>query len=296
MAATKTAILTLYLRLAVQKNYRMLIWACMAFVILTATACVTASVFQCTPIHKAWDAAGTVPGSCINISALPYANAALDVLQDLLTYVLPMKMLYQIQIPRRQKVALMMIFAFGGFVIITGMIRINYLKIAQNTPDPPCEHPSFSSFFLPPKTTFDLISDNNYGAAVWSSIECNTGVVCASLPMFKPLIDRFFPSLMGHSHGPARIPSPEASTTGKRNYIRKFSQSEFELEDGARWRDSNTDNYGGETRQNYSVTAGGKPPFGSNSSEEHLRGEEAHGTTNGGIWKSTSVVVSHKKA
>ena len=132
------AILSLYLRIAVQRTYRRLIWACMAFVVLSTTACVTGSIFQCNPIHKAWDLTGTVPGSCIDVNALFYANAGLDIFQDALIYVLPMRMLYQLQVPKRQKIALMMVFAVGGFVVITGMIRLNYLKVAQNTPDPSC--------------------------------------------------------------------------------------------------------------------------------------------------------------
>ncbi|KAK3171763.1 hypothetical protein OEA41_003847 [Lepraria neglecta] len=74
---------------------------------------------------------------------------------------------------------------------------------------------------------------------------------------------------------------------GKRGYTRKTSQSEFELEHGTDWKDTYTGNYGGD-----GATADGRPPFGANSSEEHLRGVEAHGK-NGGIWRSTSVAVSH---
>lgn len=145
VSVTKLAILNLYRRLAVQKTYRVLIWASMAIVILTATASVTASTFQCTPIHKAWDATGTVRGSCIDVNALFFANAGLDILEDALIYVLPMRMLYQIQIPKRQKIALMMVFAVGGFVVITGMIRLHSLKMAQRTLDLSCEH-YFRSF------------------------------------------------------------------------------------------------------------------------------------------------------
>ena len=111
----------------------------MAFVIASAVACVMASIFQCTPIHKAWDAAKVVPGVCLNVNALFFANAGLDIFQDAVIYILPMKMLYEIQIPKRQKVALMLVFAVGGFVVVTGMVRLNSLKVAQNTPDPSCE-------------------------------------------------------------------------------------------------------------------------------------------------------------
>ena len=133
---TKIAILNLYLRLAVEKKFRRLVWGCMAFVVISATASVLASTFQCTPIHKAWV---SVPGSCINVNALFFANAALDIFQDAVIYVLPIRMLYQIQIPNRQKIALMGVFVVGGFVVITGMVRLNFLKRAQDSPDPSCK-------------------------------------------------------------------------------------------------------------------------------------------------------------
>lgn len=80
-----------------------------------------------------------MPGSCIHVNSLFLANAGLDIFQDALIYILPMRMLYQIQIPRRQKIALMVVFAVGGFVVITGMLRFNYLIVAQNPPDPSCK-------------------------------------------------------------------------------------------------------------------------------------------------------------
>lgn len=137
MAVTKVAILNLYLRIAVQRTFRRLVWACIAIVTATAVASVTASIFQCTPVRKAWDL--SVNGSCIDVNALFFANAGLDIFQDAFIYVLPLRMLYQLQVPRRQKIALMLVFAVGGFVVITGMVRLNSLKLAQNTPDPSCK-------------------------------------------------------------------------------------------------------------------------------------------------------------
>ena len=103
----------------------------------TAVASVTVSIFQCTPVRKALDS--SISGSCIDVNALFFANAGLDILQDAFIYVLPVRMLYQLQVPRRQKIALILVFAVGGFVVITGMVRLNYLKVAQNTPDPSCK-------------------------------------------------------------------------------------------------------------------------------------------------------------
>ncbi|KAL8688973.1 MAG: hypothetical protein Q9218_005243 [Villophora microphyllina] len=238
VAVTKVAILNLYLRIAVEPHFRRIIWACMIFVIITATGCISASILQCTPIHKAWDAARVVPGSCIKVNTLFFANAGLDIFQDALIYVLPMRMLYQLQIPKRQKVALMMVFAVGGFVVVTGMVRLNSLRVAQNTDDPTCESP-FSSFLRHPHPSIaaEWYEDDNYGAAIWSAIESNVGIVCACLPTFKPLIDRFFPGLMGHERRRSSgTPQADRMRT-KHGYVRKASESdaEVELERGIRW-------------------------------------------------------------
>ena len=271
-----------------------MVWGCIAFVILNTTASALASTFQCTPIHKAWNA---IPGSCINVNALFFANASLDIFQDAVIYVLPMRMLYHLQIPGRQKIALMGVFAVGGFVVITGMIRLNFLKEAQNTPDPSCKHILFHLqhrplvvFPTPRAYILTDCTDNNSGGAIWSSIECNIGIVCASLPTFKALSDRFFPGLMGYRRTPVRNTPAEISTTGKKDLIRRVDQSAIELEHGCGWKDSYMNNYDGNC---YSVTAGVKPAFQANSSEERLRGLEANDTENGGIWKSTSMMVSH---
>ena len=87
---------------------------------------------------------------------------------------------------------------------------------------------------------------------------------------------------------------PEASATAKRSCNRTISQSEFELEHGTKWKDSYTGNKYGVEGHLFSSTAAAdsKPCFQPDNSEEHLRGEEAH-NRNAGIWKSTSVTISH---
>lgn len=81
VALTKLAILSLYLRLAFQKTFRRLIWACMTLVLIPVLAFEGVTIFQCIPIHKAWDATGSVPGTCVHVNAVFYAHAGLDIFQ-----------------------------------------------------------------------------------------------------------------------------------------------------------------------------------------------------------------------
>lgn len=100
---------------------------------------------------------------------------------------------------------------------------------------------------------------------------------------------------MGQSRGHSHQTPQHAYSGGNSGYKRKISQSNFELEQGTGWKDPYASRYGGSgggNTYNSSVTAAVLPVFGANSSEEHLRGLEAH-RKHGGIWKSTSVAVTH---
>ena len=94
---------------------------------------------------------------------------------------------------------------------------------------------------------------------------------------------------MGYRRTPVRNMPADISATGKKDLIRTVDQSEIELEHGCGWKGSYTNNY---NSNNYSVTAGAKPAFQENSSKERLRGLEGNDTENGGIWKSTSMMVN----
>lgn len=76
-----------------------------------ATANTLVSIFQCTPIHETWDQTGK--GTCIDVNAFYLANAALNIATDLLTYGLPFKVVWSLQLQRNQKIALVVILGLG---------------------------------------------------------------------------------------------------------------------------------------------------------------------------------------
>lgn len=153
---------------------------------MIASTC--ASIFQCTPIHRAWNR--TLPGHCIDIAKSWYGNAGYSIAMDLIILLLPMPMIASLQLPFGQKAALMFVFALGGFVTITSILRMTTISISTQTPD----------------TTYDIAS------TLWTFIEANVGIICACLPMCRPLLTLFFPRIF-----------PSASSPGSR---RKGEQSE----------------------------------------------------------------------
>jgi hypothetical protein len=58
-------------------------------------------------------------------------------------------------------------------------------------------------------------SGDNTDASIWSIIEVDTGIICASLPTIKPIISRLFPRLLSSSRSKqATQPSHKYPTNG----------------------------------------------------------------------------------
>jgi hypothetical protein len=78
----------------------------------SASANVLCCIFQCSPIPAAWDV--SIDGKkCIDVNAFYLANAGTNIMTDLLTYTLPMRMVKNLQLPKKQKISLVMVFGLG---------------------------------------------------------------------------------------------------------------------------------------------------------------------------------------
>ncbi|KAI1213372.1 uncharacterized protein F4807DRAFT_456715 [Annulohypoxylon truncatum] len=170
---TKASILLLYLRIF--GNTKWLRWACrfvLTCVVMYCIASVTATIFQCTPVTKAFDKG--LKGTCIDNGHFWYANAGFSIATDVIILTLPMPLVYALQIPNVQKAALIMVFALGVFVVITSCLRVTTIDLQATTPDP----------------TYEIAS------TMWTIIEMNVAIVCACLPQIRPLVVKWFPKLM----------------------------------------------------------------------------------------------------
>jgi hypothetical protein len=72
---------------------------------------VLGSVFMCVPVKFFW---GEGEGSCMNRLAFWFSNAALNITTDIIIIAIPMPLIKRLQIPLRQKIILMVVFAFGA--------------------------------------------------------------------------------------------------------------------------------------------------------------------------------------
>ncbi|KAK3940243.1 hypothetical protein QBC46DRAFT_341802 [Diplogelasinospora grovesii] len=213
---TKCSILMLYDRIFGNVRWiRWLCWFLVACVALYAIASVTATIFQCNPVPRAFNK--LIPGTCIDNGTFWYANAGFSVATDLIILFIPMPLVYQLQIPRVQKIALVVVFALGGFVVITSCLRMTTINIAATSPD----------------STFDIAS------TMWTVIEMNVAIVCACLPMVRPLLVKLFPKLMPKSSSGRNKYAYGADTGGisgfgSKGYISSHSQDRNDPSEWAR--------------------------------------------------------------
>lgn len=74
-------------------------------------ASVGATIFLCTPVARAWDRG--VEGQCINVEAFWYANAISNIVGDIATLALPVRMVWMLRMRKGEKVGLYAVFGLG---------------------------------------------------------------------------------------------------------------------------------------------------------------------------------------
>lgn len=190
---TKCCILLLYLRLfRIVRWFRWSCWAILACVASYLTASVTATIFQCQPVMRAFDK--SLEGTCIDMAKFWFANAGFSIATDIIILLLPMPLVWRLEVPTAQKVALMAVFAVGLFVVVTSCLRVTTLDI------------------------FAKSADNTYNIAnvMWTIVEPNVAVMCACLPILRPFVVKLFPSLRSKSY-PGAFKTPEYDSAKSRD-------------------------------------------------------------------------------
>ncbi|PGG99107.1 hypothetical protein GX51_06447 [Blastomyces parvus] len=186
----KMSILLLYRRIFVTRKFQIAVNIVFAFVVLYFISCVVANIFECTPIEKAWD--HSIPGKCINLTAHWFSNAISTASSDIVTLLLPMPVIHRLRLPRRQKYALMGIFALGIFVCVISVIRMTTIIGGSTAVD----------------RSVDTVS-----ALLWALVEANMSIICACLPMLRTPLSMLFPNLFPPFHYGGETLSHQSSIT-----------------------------------------------------------------------------------
>ncbi|KAL5606304.1 hypothetical protein BROUX41_002719 [Berkeleyomyces rouxiae] len=164
----KTAILLQYLRIFTGQLRKVTI-ICMILIGMWSTAILLVVIFPCRPVRLFWDK--SIDGHCIPNLPQWYINSGGNILTDLVITILPIRVLWKLQLPRSQRFSLIAVFALGFFTCAISLIRVFALSV---TSDPSYE---------------------NINAAIWSFAELSCALITSSLPTLRPILYRILPRI-----------------------------------------------------------------------------------------------------
>ncbi|KAF4970760.1 hypothetical protein FSARC_2273 [Fusarium sarcochroum] len=206
MIASKISIGYFLLRITVRKLDIWIIYGVMAITVCTGVVFFFVTLFQCSPISYFWNQ--DQPGQCVNVEviiALTYLYSACSVISDFTCAILPMFLVYKLNMGRKTKLALVPIMAMA------------------------CGE------FGRSRATVDI--------AIWSTTEQGLAVTAGSLATLRPLLRLLGRRLGISTSGPSELRDtdqpmgsggfkPSKGTNGSSNKHRDlFSLTTFARED-----------------------------------------------------------------
>lgn len=190
LSLVKLSVILFMLRLNGQKrSIRIFAWAIFAVTLILMVAIIIVVIFQCSPIPFVYDT--TIKGGhCIQQGAFYVATASITILTDILVLILPTWITIGLQMPVRQKAAVIGLLSLGLVVTAVGIYRMVIL-VQAFFPTTPSLDPTYSIGFCT------------------SAVETNLAIMTACGPALKPLVKRYLPKLLGSSgYGPSSRSAP----------------------------------------------------------------------------------------
>ncbi|KAF2466473.1 uncharacterized protein BDR25DRAFT_269074, partial [Lindgomyces ingoldianus] len=175
----KISILCFYRRITngtISKAFVYWVWVSIVFVVCYCIIFVFIIVFSCSPIEAYWhlfDLAWRLSHElkCHNEAVEIISVVVISTLQDLFICALPIFLVWNLQISRRQKAALIGIFALGLLTCVCGVMRTYY---------------AIYVYYY----TYDITWIAHHGW-IWTALEADLGVICASAPALKVFFRRY---------------------------------------------------------------------------------------------------------
>ncbi|KAI1116622.1 hypothetical protein F5Y14DRAFT_439754 [Nemania sp. NC0429] len=126
MGSVKTAILLEWTRIFVPPGTRTTFWwTCQITMwvnILYYSTVVIVSAISCNPHEKIWNP--SLPGTCLQTKPFFISNATLNLVSDIIIFVLPQRVIWKLKMSRQQKTGVSVVFAVGLIASLVGVGRL----------------------------------------------------------------------------------------------------------------------------------------------------------------------------
>lgn len=148
---------------------RRTIYALIAFFFMYTIVGTTVIAMVCKPVKAYWTLELRVDDNCPSQAEVErrYRSVlGVHVAGDFLVLMLPIRLVSQLRLPKRQKIILVCLFSAGGLACIASILRLYYFPRINASLD---------------------VTWNMTEILLWGQVEASTAVICASIPALKPL-------------------------------------------------------------------------------------------------------------
>ncbi|KAF9891571.1 hypothetical protein FE257_003582 [Aspergillus nanangensis] len=165
----KLSIISFYKRLFPVKQMALAVNVVGAIVILWCFSVCLVGGLVCIPVNKLWDP--TVPGGCLDLPKYYIGLQTPNIVTDAIILVMPIKVVWGLQMPKMQRVLLLGIFMVGGLTVIFDAIRLDVMvELSKKGND---------------------VTYAQTPASAWTCIEAAVGIMAACMPSMRPLLTSF---------------------------------------------------------------------------------------------------------
>lgn len=206
---TKLSLCALYLKVfTTSRPSRIFLYGVFAFVAIATIILECVCIFQCNPVEAVWDIS-LQKKTCIDTIPAFYASTVESVLVDILLIAFAAPKIMRLNLHARQKNALLFTICLGGVPIIASIVRAIRVSSILHAED---------------KTWV------SFDSSIWSAVDANVSIICASIPSLKPLLRQIAPGFMGSTFGTsAPGTSGQYANTRKSWLDRSFGNKGYEL-------------------------------------------------------------------
>ncbi|GAD96293.1 hypothetical protein AOR_1_1188084 [Paecilomyces variotii No. 5] len=167
---SKTSFAFTLLRIVVEKWQKIFLWFIIVSMNAVMMSCALLYLLRCTPVQANWDT--SIHGKCFSIrTANSYAIFAgiYSGIMDFVLATLPWKILWKLQMKRREKFGCGLAMSLGFFASISAFVKTSYLPYLNNT--------------------FD-ITYYSVNLLIWAGAETGVTIIAVSLPPLRALFTR----------------------------------------------------------------------------------------------------------
>ncbi|KAF2710839.1 hypothetical protein K504DRAFT_500782 [Pleomassaria siparia CBS 279.74] len=189
LVTVKLGILAFYYRIFVVPLFRKLVLVTAAFVLVWGIGITVALAVVCRPIEAYWDS--NVVGKCLNLVTFTYFTNISNLVTDVWIFLMPIPVIWHLQLQLRKKLLLSFIFSIGLATCIVSSVRLTVV-LGHGDPD-------FTWSYVP--------------LGAYSVFEPLGGILCTNLPIIWHMWRKRRPILPGSSTFTS-LPKPSTPTPG----------------------------------------------------------------------------------